>query len=64
MTTGRRFVIATDPDGRRCAVGPVFKDESEEKLREELFDEGWSLDDDAVPQVSASDFRAQKAGSR
>lgn len=56
---GRRFVLATPPEGgAQVAVGPVFKASSEDKLRRELGAEGWYVGD-AVAQLSAGDFRAK-----
>jgi hypothetical protein len=56
QVSGRRFVLAEDQRGLRIAVGPVFKDESETKLREQIKAVGWKVIE-TVAQLSAGDFR-------
>jgi hypothetical protein len=55
--SGRRFVLAEDQRGIRIAVGPVFKDESEAKLREQIQIVGWKVIE-TIAQLSAGDFRS------
>lgn len=54
----RRMVLATDEQGSPRAIGPVYKDESVAKLRDEIEGAGWTNLGTAVCS-SVSDFRAE-----
>jgi hypothetical protein len=55
--SGRRFLLAERPGKLTVAVGPVFVDASEAKLRTEIEAAGWRVAG-VVAQLSAADFRA------
>lgn len=54
----KRMVLAYDEQGSPRAIGPVYKDESVEKLRDQVEEAGWTNLGTAVV-MSMSDFRAE-----
>lgn len=61
--TGRRVVLAQDPDGQFVAVGPVRLDEAVTALRDAVEDAGWT-DRGPAPYLSAAEFRTETATVR
>lgn len=59
----KRMVLATNLEGSPCAVGPVYTDESLDRLVGEVEDAGWTFCGTAVC-TSVRDFRAEVRSGR
>ena len=55
----KRMVIATDAEGSLRAIGPVYNDDSVEKICNEIEDAGWTPLPQAALFTSVTDFRAE-----